>query len=235
MGVLPECVPGGKYQLMFGTVEADPSVTPKAGKDMLSACLNGFNPSRKCVAHEISETGYAHYHFVLWWPKPQRFTMMVKAVKKRMHYVKENGTGISVRVFHPRGGAEAWPDMMSYVTEKKHKISEGDGELIVVDNRVCPLCIEDKIEPPTLMKWGTYSAFKRKHWYCPLFIHHGDAAAKRRSERFIDACANACEQRAKDTEAARIARINREGTEHWDDDECDVMEYESEGEMSRSE
>lgn len=131
MGKLPAAKIGAQRHLYFWTVEADPSVEREEGKKKLMTALRRHRPEKVMVGGETGETGYRHYHAVTRWAKPKRWEKMATAVARDMAYTKENGKDVSVRLFCPRRGHEDWGDMHSYMSVKKHKAVDGDGNLIV--------------------------------------------------------------------------------------------------------
>lgn len=124
MGVLPACSKDRMYTLVFLTVEADPSLTKEEVKSKLVRLIRAEKPKEYAVAYEISAGGYRHAHVVMRFPSPRRVIALCKHLSHEMRFTKPNGTATSVRAFAPRRGGESWPDMLSYVTDKKHKVQE---------------------------------------------------------------------------------------------------------------
>lgn len=133
MGKLPKAIPGQQRHLYFWSVEADPSVEREAGKRKLLKALHKHRPDKVMVGGETGETGYRHYHAVTRFAKPKRWEQMKTSVAIDMAYTKANGTGVSVKLFCPRRGQEDWDDMKSYMSTKKHKATDGDGNLLIED------------------------------------------------------------------------------------------------------
>ena len=124
MGVLPACKVKNQYTLVFLTIEADPALGKDEVKLRLSTVLKTEKPKDLAVAYEVSAGGYRHAHAVMRFESARRVTALCKKVSMYMHFKKENGKAVSVRAFAPRRGGEGWTDLVSYVTEKKHKIGE---------------------------------------------------------------------------------------------------------------
>lgn len=155
---LPPCAPGGKYQLMFWTVEADPAVPPEMSKKELAAVFRDTDAIDKChVSREVSETGYHHHHVVVKFVKALRWQALAKQIQKRMHYKKPGGKLVSVRAFHPRRGSdEDYPKLLSYITDKKFKDANPDPDgPLEVKAPPCPWCGTCPCDKAILCKCST--------------------------------------------------------------------------------
>lgn len=128
--MLPACHSGGQWKNIFLTVEADPKAEPSVSKERLSQALRSLCPGEidsAFVSREVSETGYHHHHAAIKFHKEKRTTALVKGLQKLMHFKKANGSKVSVRAFHTRGGSdEDYGSLVSYITEKKYKESDPD-------------------------------------------------------------------------------------------------------------
>ena len=166
MPSLPACNLDNKYSLTFWTVEADPKEAPGASKQRLAKIFKDV--SKKChVAREVSETGYHHHHVCVEFNKPQRIKALIKTVQEHMKFDKPGGTGISVRVFHPRrGSAEDYTNLLSYITDKRFKDSKPDPDGPLEVNTGCPYCKAKKWISNTIL-------YPHRHFACPAHPKYG--------------------------------------------------------------
>lgn len=144
MGKLPACSKDRQYTLVFISVEADPSKTKEEVKAKLQALLRAEKPRDYAIAYEKSVRGYRHAHLVVRFERPRRVLALCKHLAHEMRFTKVNGSATSVRAFAPRRGGESWTDMLSYITDKKHKVGEvcDDAVTIVkaVEIGLCMVC-----------------------------------------------------------------------------------------------
>lgn len=144
---LPACTAGGKYKIMFWTVEADPKASAKVFKEKLAQVFKEQGMLDKMhVAKEVSDTGYHHGHVVVRWTAERRFGAIAKKVQKAMKFKKENGSNISVRAFHPRRGdaSQDYGGLVSYITEKKYKTAKPDPEGCLEFVSPCSFCHKEE-------------------------------------------------------------------------------------------